>query len=302
MLNGRLAKTLVCANGKGGVGKTSLTAGIGAYWSKSIRVLLVDLDPQGNLTRDDLGVEGDDGVGLFKAVTLGERLEPVPARRSIAGSPAHLDVVTAGRRTRQAADFVTNEATSVPDRAGFLARALAPLVGEYDLLLVDTPPSGSSALTDAALGCARWLVVPTKADEGSIRGIEDLIRRTVTTTPEDWGPIDILGAALFGVTRAATNVASSARRQLDEWGGGELRIFDTIIPHSDRAAVDLRAMHLLPEEYSALAARSRASRLAALKDGRDPGTAVSQSAGDLARAYATLVGEVHTAMTAGDRR
>ena len=144
-------------------------------------------------------------------------------------------------------------------------------VGEYDLLLVDTPPSGSSALTDAALGCARWLVVPTKADEGSIRGIEDLIRRTVTTTPEDWGPIDILGAALFGVTRAATNVASSARRQLDEWGGGELRIFDTIIPHSDRAAVDLRAMHLLPEEYSALAARSRASRLAALKDGRGPG-------------------------------
>jgi cellulose biosynthesis protein BcsQ len=59
-----------------------------------------------------------------------------------------------------------------------LARALAPLVGSYDLVVIDTPPVDTT-LQVMALGAARWLLVPTKADASSIRGIAPIAERVV---------------------------------------------------------------------------------------------------------------------------
>src|SRR4051794_31325213 len=81
-----------------------------------------------------------------------------------------------------------------------LARALAPILGSYDVVLIDTPPVDTT-LPVMALGAARWLLVPTKADASSIRGIQRIAEARVSGHQ-----VDILGVVLTGVPTAASRV------------------------------------------------------------------------------------------------
>ena len=155
-------------NGKGGVGKTSICANVAGMAAQSgWKVLAVDLDPQGNLG-SDLGYKqagrSDEGEGLLQAVVTSSPLQPLRAIRP------NLDVICGGRSTTDLLAVLTNRRSVDPSAVGDIAKVLAPLSEQYDLLVIDSPPAGGVAV-DAALAAASHLVIPVKFDEGSIDGL-----------------------------------------------------------------------------------------------------------------------------------
>lgn len=180
-------------NQKGGVGKTASTISLGgALADAGERVLLVDLDPQGHLT-DALGVpESTDEATLSQAI-LGEwtghpRELVVAYRERLHVLPTALDMFLLDRGLYMSTG-----------REHRLARVLAHLEDDYDVCLIDCPPS-LGATTDAALMAARrrpgrrgGLIVPVEAEDSSIKALRLLLRQVGTLSQVMDVDIDILG-------------------------------------------------------------------------------------------------------------
>ena len=169
-----MAHSVVVANGKGGVGKTSLSAHLSglaaaAGWS----VLAVDLDPQGNLSRD-LGYRdrSDDGKGLAAAVAIRD-----PSQFDIINVRPGLDVIAGGAQLRRTEIALAAERLIDPAAVRVLGELLASLASSYQLIVFDTPPAITAALVDAAFACAGNLVIPSRIDEASIDGLEGTAER-----------------------------------------------------------------------------------------------------------------------------
>src|SRR3954464_10516986 len=134
-----LARVICVANGKGGVCKTSLAANIaGLSAAAGYRTLVVDLDPQGDLS-DDLGYfddgADDHGQGLAGALVTGHPIAP-----TLRGVRPNLDIVTGGVHLADVAAALVSRIARGASTTDLLARALAPIVGSYDVVLIDTPP------------------------------------------------------------------------------------------------------------------------------------------------------------------
>src|SRR5262249_12090349 len=152
-----------------GVGKTSITANLaGQVAATGRKTLAVDLNRQGNLSRD-LGIRrtkvDDQGRALRDAIVKGVPLEVAEAVRP------NLDVAVGG----EGLEDLTISITSLLMRGDFkgaylgLATALAPMAHEYQLIVIDCPPE-SPVLDNLALAAARWVMIPTKSDDGSLDG------------------------------------------------------------------------------------------------------------------------------------
>ena len=180
-------------NQKGGVGKTASTISLGGAMAEAgERVLLVDLDPQGHLT-DALGVpESPDNATLSQAI-LGEweghPRELVAAyRERLHVLPTALDMFLLDRGLYMSTG-----------REHRLARVLRHLEDDYDVCLIDCPPS-LGATTDAALIAARQrqgrrggLIVPVEAEDSSIKALRLLLRQVGTLCQVMDVDIDVLG-------------------------------------------------------------------------------------------------------------
>lgn len=240
-----LGRVVAVVNGKGGVGKTTITANVGGLLASSgYRVLLVDLDPQGNLG-EELGYTGqpsdDRGRALAQALTFGGSLVPeADVRRG-------LDVLVGGASLDMAAAGLTMLAQKDPLRAkSALAIALSEIAPRYDLVLIDCPP-GQETLQQAALAAARWALIPVKTDASSRKGLRDVARRldaVVDANPD----LDLLGVVLFGVNRGATRVIESARAAIIGDLGDGAPVLETTIRHVEAAAQEARDRGLLVHE------------------------------------------------------
>lgn len=171
MLNNALA----WYNAKGGVGKTTHTAHHAVSCALSgWRVLVVDLDPQGNQSRA-LGYVDDDrwdgGVGLQDAVSTRGRV-PLTV---MAGIRPNLDVIGGGPLGGQVASVLNTFAAHDPSVLGLFDQLLAPLAGEYDLILFDLPPT-PSALHQAVLTTVHYLVVPVTPNPLAVDGLSNALR------------------------------------------------------------------------------------------------------------------------------
>ena len=226
-------------------------------------VLVVDLDPQGNLG-EDLGYRqsglSDDGMALSKAVQFREPLDP-PVKRV---RPL-LDVVPAGSRTRELARVLQDRGAREAARS--MDAALSPLVPDYDLILFDCPP-GDTMLGDLGLSMARGLVVPVMCDAGSLDGLEVIAARVQVIRNSGINPeLVLLGIALFDVKPRAT----ALRRQVEEELSADfiqgVRVFATSIRHSERAAFDMRRDGATASEYDEQATSDRFERLELLRRG-----------------------------------
>jgi chromosome partitioning protein len=218
-----VGQTIACANQKGGVGKTTTVVNVGTYLALAgKRVLIVDVDPQGNAT-SGLGVDraGLD-LTLYEALTGAAELRDVVVATKI----ANLFIVPSSVGLAGA----EMELAPTDQRERRLARLLAEVATDYDYLLLDCPPS-VGLLTVNALTAADAVLIPIQCEYYALEGLTQLIA-TVNLVRDNLNPdLEIKGVVLTmfdGRTNLSADVAAEVRRHLGA------AVFDTIVPRSIR--------------------------------------------------------------------
>lgn len=281
-------RVIAFATGKGGAGKTSCAANVaGLAAAAGWRTLSIDLDPQGNLGHD-LGYawtgQSDGGAHIVSALMGGTELRPV-----LNDVRPRLDVICGGNRLDDMEDMIAGRERRGEGGVTLLRDALAPLAVDYDLVVIDTPPSRRSALVLLALTAARWIVAPTKSDRSSIEGLRklgeqaDLVRRN---NPD----LELLGSVLFGVGSAATVIRDNAAQDVEAVLGGAAPRFNAIIRHAEAPATDAREKGRLIHELAEVV-HDAEPYWKALKEGRRP-VRVPGTAPALAEDYVLLTQEI----------
>jgi cellulose biosynthesis protein BcsQ len=289
-------------NGKGGVIKTSLTANLaGIAAAGGWRVLTIDLDPQGNLGRD-LGYldAADQGEALVNAVRSGTRPDPIPAVRpnldALAGGPALNDLVADLQRQLLRGDL---------SAAGGLLRALAPIAAEYDVVLMDSPPT-EALLHVAAARVAHYVLIPTQPDAASIDGIGAVA--SVVARERDANPhLEVLGVVLGPIPGLAawgqhgdgaptkaydrSAIERDVRAELRQLLPEDIPVFDVAIRDAKKVAVDCRKRGELVIDYE-LAATAAGPWWKHLRSGTRSTETFSAAASNLATDYQMLANEV----------
>ena len=172
-------KTVIFSNQKGGVGKTTLTRELGIYVSSlGRRVLLVDCDPQGNLTKSI--VDGTDS-GLYDALTS-DGLPPLKLDEGLSLFAGDFRLALLEKSLIGEIDAYSRLRTLLSDSG----------LGEFDFTFLDTPPS-LGVLTVNALTAAEHLVIPMSPSLYSMQGTNDLMR-TVSKVKTNLNPaLSLLG-------------------------------------------------------------------------------------------------------------
>ena len=218
-----MGQTIACANQKGGVGKTTTVVNLGTYLALAgKRVLVVDVDPQGNAT-SGFGVDRSAlPRTLYEALVEDVALEQVVVMTATSGvSLAPSSVELAGAEV---------ELAGGDQRERRLRRLLLPARDEYDYILLDCPPS-LGLLTVNALTAADSVLIPLQSEYYALEGLTQLIA-TVNLVRDHLNPgLEIAGVVLTmydARTNLAADVAAEARRHL---GGA---VFETVIPRNVR--------------------------------------------------------------------
>ncbi len=282
-----IARTVTIAQGKGGVGKTSLASNVaGLAAAAGHRVLLVDLDQQGNVARD-LGYEPNSGDDLLNSLI--SAAFPLPLLKDIRPG---LDVVPGGPAVGDVAGVFASRATrGADDLATVLHKKLDSIAADYDLILMDTPP-GDRIIVDAALTVSRAVVIPTRPDEASIDGVSRVAER-FSSVRERNPQLQLAGVALFAITSRTTRLERDVRAILADLLGDAAPVFATRVRHLDSAAADARRRGLLVHELEQAGVADRTARLASLRTGNTPADGLySRDASGLAADYENLAGEI----------
>lgn len=254
-----LTNTIAFANGKGGVGKTSVTANVAGIAALSgWRILAIDLDPQGNLG-NDLGYtqagDSDNGERLMAAIRDGARLKPIKNVRS------GLDAVAGGDHMDGLMTVLAPRLLDETAPATAIADAIEPLANDYDLVLLDCPPAGG-VLLEAILIATRFLVIPTKRDLGSLHGLVRVARSFANVRSHENPDLDVLGVALFDFARQDTRILADTQERLERNLSGAAPVFETVVRNARKASTDMRRDGLLAFEYEEAAAAALRSRVA----------------------------------------
>ena len=220
-------RVISVANQKGGVGKTTTAINLGtALAIAEQRILLVDMDPQGNLT-SGVGLKGQSAPAgtIYQALTTDEPIANasaflletrvknmwlVPADRNLTGAEVEL--------------------VSLPHREARLRDFLAPLREHFDFLLIDTPPS-LGLLTLNALVAADAVLIPLNCEYFALEGLADLVS-TLRRVRSALNPsLDIAGV-LMTMYDERTNLGQQVARDIREFFKD--RVYQTVIPRNIR--------------------------------------------------------------------
>lgn len=235
-----IPNSLVVGIGKGGSCKTTLATQLAGIWaSEGKRILLADLDVQGSATKV-VGLDPDqhgDGRHLMDAIMYGDELNVVNAREN-------LDMVVAGRHTKT----LVHHLVTVENGPEVFTRPFAKTMatGQYDRIVFDLPPSGSSRLADMAMQTGQYLLVPTSAGVDNLEGLRVLAAELETLESD----ILLLGVVLMKIGAGASRKRAETRKEVSNILAGVADPFQTIIREAGAAYDDSRKAGLFVHEYA----------------------------------------------------
>jgi chromosome partitioning protein len=242
-------RVLIFSNQKGGVGKTTLTRELGIYVaSRGHKVLLVDGDPQGNLTKSL--IDGLDG-GLYDALSVG-------------GTPPlkvdeQLWLYTGDFRLALLEKSLIGEIDAYSRLRALLADT--DLVGAFDYIFVDTPPS-LGVLTVNALSAASHLVIPMNPSLYSMQGTNDLLR-TVSKVHANLNPTLSLLGVIINAFDSVPLITRQIRSEIENSFG--TKVFATVLSKSIKLEEAI-ASHKGVIHHTNLGASRAAAEVKALGD------------------------------------
>jgi chromosome partitioning protein len=220
-----MAKIFCVANQKGGVGKTTTAVNLAAGMAQiGQRVLLVDLDPQGNATMG-AGINKSALTASIYEVLLGMSDVKTARQTSDAGK---FDVLPANRELAGA----EVELVEIDNREKRLKDALAEVDDEYDFMLIDCPPA-LSMLTLNGLCAAHGVIIPMQCEYYALEGLSDLVN-TIKKVHAKLNPdLKIIGLLRVMFDPRMT-LSQQVSAQLEQHFGD--KVFQTIIPRNVRLA------------------------------------------------------------------
>ena len=219
-----LGRIVAVANQKGGVGKTTTAINVATSIALSgQRVLLVDVDPQGNLT-SGVGLKGqraaagtayeallgDGAPDSFVLATTIERLSLIPADRNLTGAEIEL--------------------VALPERERRLKRVLDPLRAQFDFIFIDCPPS-LGLLTLNALVAADAVLIPLHCEYFALEGLAELVG-TMRRVRSALNPTLDIEGVLLTMYDDRTNLGQLVARDVRDFFKD--KVFNTIIPRNVR--------------------------------------------------------------------
>jgi chromosome partitioning protein len=217
-----LGQVIAFANQKGGVAKTTTTLNLGvAFKEQGFEVLLVDLDPQGNLTMSQ-GMDPDQVErSMYDVLVHSMPVEEIIHRAEVDVAVSSIDLAGAEMAL-----------SSMIGRERALQKALLPVRNRYDYILIDTPPS-LGLLTINALTASDGVIVPVQCEYLSLRGLVQL-ENTLSMIRENLNPIVEIKGILPTMYDSRTLHSREAVEMLKE-NFGEL-VFETRIKKTVRYA------------------------------------------------------------------
>jgi chromosome partitioning protein len=244
----RLGHVYVVGNGKGGVGKTTTSAHLGALVaSDGVRTLLIDLNGQGNcaLLLGFANTERDDkGRNLFSAVTAGAPLTPVRNVRP------NLDVVPGGHFVRRIGSVLSAEMATKDEAKRVhlaLAECLQNIAGDYQLIIIDTPPE-NPLLSNIALCAGRFVIVPMRTDAYSRQGLRD-IATDIRGMREHNPYLMLLAVFVFGSGTGSKKIRREMAKNVSEDLGQSADVLlDGFVRHAESVASEMVKYGLLAYE------------------------------------------------------
>ena len=227
-----MAKITAICNQKGGVGKTVTAVNLGIGLAREgKKVLLVDMDAQGSLTAS-LGYQRPDQMENTLATILGRIIldEPVSPGEGILHQAEAVDLLPANIELSGLEVTLVNTMS----RETILRDYLNSVRDQYDVILLDCCPS-LGMLTINALAAADQVLIPMQAHYLSIKGLEQLIR-TISNVKRKINPKLEIAGILITMADLRTTYSREIIELLRDSYGDKLRIFNSIIPQSIRAA------------------------------------------------------------------
>ncbi|MBR5649242.1 ParA family protein [Pseudobutyrivibrio sp.] len=223
---------IALVNQKGGTGKTQSTENLGiGLAAEGKKVLLVDMDPQGSLTIS-LGHPRADELPVTVADIMAKVLQeqPIEPGEGILHHPEGVDLMPANISLSGMEVSLVN----VMSREKVLKDYIDSVKQNYDYVLIDCMPS-LGMLTVNALAAADKLVIPVQAQYLSAKGLEQLLQ-TVNKVRRQINPKLKIDGILLTMVDNRTNYAKDISNLIRDTYGSKLKVYNTEIPHSVRAA------------------------------------------------------------------